>query len=469
MSVWATSFTIGTFFFLGWWLAHEYYESPTPSTPTLYSYLWILAIPVTWAWFLLVATPAYLLARPTFFLVSLTALALLCATSLPFHPDGVSLTLSITMASVAVMLFVLTHPVVAARWRSGTLCVQYTPRTLSEFDALPSSVCVVAEGWSFWLGWRRAHAPVVRVGQNWAGLDAWCSDTRVRVRAGTTFGQLRRILATRRCAIVDRSQFDGLTVGGAVASRSHGWNSRYTFVTDVVAEALTMRDGTLRRAHRGDVIVYVTLYVVPDNTVRLTRTGREDLWPLLWHRLPTFRMLLVNAHGVVLTTGEMMEASLPCSTRQWIDRRSHAVWLCGCHSKSTHHTVRPLSMVHSVFHTIWPMEAIAMRALGYRNAELFLDEVLDDVPTLVECLKRVHCTLGGHTELRERPDGTLAVDVAIPWLRSCDPIWNVLYEAGARHAHLHPGKWTPHSIAPLVLRNTQRAQRASSAIRSHGV
>lgn len=54
------------------------------------------------------------------------------------------------------------------------------------------------------------------------------------VRTGTDFGSLDDDLLKHNLALVDRPQFDGLGVGGAVRSGGHGWNSRGFFIDSVV-------------------------------------------------------------------------------------------------------------------------------------------------------------------------------------------------------------------------------------------
>ena len=280
---------------------------------------------------------------------------------------------------------------------------------------------------------------------NWSGMCD-LAPHRVRVRSGTLLRDLHRHLRASGRALRDNPQFDELSVGGAVVCGAHGFGAQAWFPEAVRAVEVARRGtGAVERLGRGEripagaLLLHVELEVVPDRPTVVRRTRRFDAaaWATASHR-----MALLSGRGVLMTTvtEEVRDAALrrewPLSTR-W----RNLAFLCtgGCAAPPR----RRASLSYTVVATLWPVETIAMRALGYRNAEVFVRGV--DVVRLVEPIVAFHRRRGGHTELRQRR-GTVAIDVALR--APLDEYWKLLHALGVRQVRLHPGKYRPETLAP---------------------
>ena len=480
--------TAGVAFYAGWWLAHEHYEALGPAHEhVLAPHYWKLAVPLALLWLALAAGRA-LAARPVVLVLAAAGATLLCAARMPHHPGGAPPALGLAVGGAALLLGLATAPLAQIARRAGRV-PRARPRSEAAIArAARAGLAPVARGWSFWLRGDRAPPRVLVLEGNWAGAR-WVSEAEVRVRAGTTFGELEAALAREGRTLEDRSQFDGLSVGGAVRTQAHGWSARTTFllaVTELVAVRLGTGERRAARAAREPiafralaldpawVLVYVTLRTVEDRAVDVARARDPPDLAARWaDPAVTHRMLLANRHGVTLTlatdarrqgrdecrdaAGEAAAAAWrrPLAVqrpgggrppRPWTTRRHHLAFLLGLGRDAA--ATRPLSATHALFGALWPLEMHAMRLLRYRNAELFTADPVD-VGRLAPALAALHRAVGGHTELRQTRE-VLAIDLALPRGAAALPrVLALLHAHGVREARLHPGKWEPPSLAPL--------------------
>ena len=468
--------TAGVGFYAGWWLAHEHYEALGPAHEhALAPHYWKLAIPLALLW-LALAAGRYLAARPVVLVLAVGGTALLCAARLPHHPAGAPPALGLAVGGAALALGLATAPLAQIARRAGRV-PRARPRSEAAIaDAARDGLAPVARGWSFWLRGARAPPRVLVLERNWSGAR-WVSEAEVRVRAGTTFGELEAVLAREGRTLEDRSQFDGLSVGGAVRTQAHGWSARTTLaraVTELVAVRLGTGERRAARAAREPaalralaldpqwVLVYVTLRTVADRAVAVARARDPPDLAARWaDPAVSHRMLLANRHGVTLTVARDEAGGgggggwrrPPAAQRDgrppppWTTRAHHLAFLLGL-DRAAAAARRPLSATHAVFTSLWPLEMHAMRLLRYRNAELFTADPVD-VARLARALVAVHRAVGGHTELRQTPDA-LAIDLALPRGGAALPrVVAALHAHGVREVRLHAGKWEPPALAPL--------------------
>lgn len=465
------------FFYLAWWMGHEHhavkervhdhdhthrasdtaYESFLREAHPLAPHYWKIGVPfvVLWLWTLLVVhAPVYVWARPLVAVLATVSLALLAAVRLPYHPEGLPPEVVLPLAFVAWLLVVMTAPAVLVRVRLGRVRL-VTPTTRRGLVlAAQRGAVPVGNGWSFWLQYARAPSStgLVRVADNWSGLEE-VRETTVRVRSGTTFGVLRRLLSGHGRALADVPLFDDVTLGAAVVTGAHGWNAHTSFVDTVVRVETVDRAGVITTSrnmlHTGQVVVLsVTLRTVSNDAFRVVRRSLRH-FDEVWNEA-TYRMATVCASGVTLVTATpSSEDEKPHLMSPRCDNLGALCPTVG--TLCDREVVRRRSRLHTPFVSMWPLEMLSMRALRYRNAGVFLH----DTPAravLVATLRRYHGVHGGHTTLRQT-GRVLILDMAVPWWwgRAIPNYWKALHSAGVRHVSLHPGKWQPSTVAPLTL------------------
>ncbi|MPZ83566.1 MAG: FAD-binding protein [Actinophytocola sp.] len=118
--------------------------------------------------------------------------------------------------------------------------------------------------------------------------DVVVEGSTVTVSAGTRYGVLAAVLEERGLALANLASLPHISVGGAVATGTHGSGVRNGCLsTSVAAVELVGADGTLRRTSRGDqefagsVVALGALGVVVRVTldVRTTFAVRQDVYP----------------------------------------------------------------------------------------------------------------------------------------------------------------------------------------------
>lgn len=394
----------------------------------------------------LVATPVR--ARPLVRTLASAAVATALAA------DRISWVWAASLAASTLVVFLLCHPsmmrrVRVKRWR--------LPAPSTEEELVRRFVAggtPVAQGWAYWLGHRRAPADAFLVGTNWRAVRV--GDGVVVAQAGATFDDLRRAGAT----LHDRSQYDDLSVGGAIRTGAHGFAADKWLPRLVRAVRFATRDGHVHEIHRDDdpdlrqrvkgddvLLLIVHLDLVADVCVRLDRRFSRSLHVdrAAW-RGATHRALFVTAHGVLVLTVRPTACAAPRVAVPLRAQNALLLWRGGGTSTS----VRRLSRASVAVSRLWPIETLAM--FFYRNIEAIASKGRLRADECVARLHAFHRRVGGHTEVRESAT-ELAFDLALPATRlvEADAYWCVLYDLGVRAVRFHPGKFVVHDAAPLFI------------------
>lgn len=149
------------------------------------------------------------------------------------------------------------------------------------------------------------------------GVGGYPGRPTVRVRAGTTLGELHEELAVRDLALEAPLELAAPTVGGALAVGMHGSGpSRGSLSAAVVGLRLVDGRGRLRDVSAADldaartslgalgVVLEAELAVVPAGRVRVTRAPRpvdEVLAPDFWNAHPVVEAAVFPSAGTALT------------------------------------------------------------------------------------------------------------------------------------------------------------------------
>lgn len=431
-------------FYVGWWMAHEHYEDLGPHHVHVFGpHYWKLAIPLTSLWWFLIVKN-----RPFVLSVILAANALFCSVRLPFHTEGIPPSVAFSAFILAVLLVVLTFPVMQILLRSQRLVFVYPETVKSIRNYACRGYQPIAQGWSFWLQYSRAPQKSMIFAKNWSGV-MFISENKVRVKSGTTFAELRRVLKSENMALQDRSQFDELSIGGAVATRAHGWSARETFM-DLVEQLDVVRRHTgqqmtipVQRFTNDMIIVYVTLRVTKDVPYVVEKRNVNTIVDF-WFSSHTFRLALVHKHGISLCIAKRKEDDEDHPVQTQLQTRCEQIGFLCTGSMTSHKTNVLLSDIHTIFTRMWPVEFLFIHVLGYRNAEFFTRDHID-IRALCRSLHMFHKHHGGHTELRQHGH-TLCLDMALqdrpPW-KNFQLYKEVLHQEGITTTNLHLGKWHP--------------------------
>eukprot|EP00928_Gymnodinium_smaydae_P017800 TRINITY_DN16801_c0_g2_i1.p1 TRINITY_DN16801_c0_g2~~TRINITY_DN16801_c0_g2_i1.p1 ORF type:complete len:469 (+),score=56.37 TRINITY_DN16801_c0_g2_i1:56-1462(+) len=378
-------------------------------------------------------------------------------------------------------------PTLRLRLRTGRWPVA-RPTTLERIRELvtgQSPPIVMAEGWSFFIGRRTAGAHAFALRSNWSGVVSSRSES-MRVRSGMTFGELVQEAKKLGRALVDRPQFDQLSVGGAVRTCGHGWFGQSWFIDSVVAlQGIERGSGKVVEAKRGDeafwqiafaedfVITEVEVVNVENRTVHIRQRVQNlkkmtsEQWNLLavdhepeWQNAP-FRLIFVSARQVIrkwatYTNGSSSEVEISdCKYR--------------CRTLLRHlkipaeiDEVDSVADAHTLIQTIWPIESVIERIAGNVNVEIFVAKSFD-WDAVAPAIAGFHRKHGGRTELRERSFGGAAIsalDVIVPVGQVCLPCcasdsslreWFIFLNAELEviEGCLHSGKYLPDATDPV--------------------
>lgn len=462
--MWADLVTGGVFFYLGFWAGHEHYEDVGPNHPHPFGpHYWKLGTGLVLLWFFVVVPLRFpwVWERPLLLLGGGTTLVLACGSSLPWNPNGLPWTPACVGAGVTLLLFLICHPIFLVWTRAGRgIPVARTKEDL--LLAAKEGRFPVAEGWSFWLQERRAPSPSVLV--RWEGVcESGGGRERVLVRAGTRMGSLSSHLRSYGKALKDRAQFDSLSVGGAVRTRSHGFSAEEWFSSFVTGVEGVRRggSGTPKWARRGDsdfetilssqdwILLRVEVEVTDDLPYSVTRKRRFDHEE--WKRAK-YRMMLIGRFGTLVTLAKEEEeeekANPPPPPPLFPTRLRNFLFVCAGGVPEPTRLVS-LSRLHTVVESMWPIEMLFLRLLRWKNVEIFTTDPVS-LPRLVEKVTSFHKQRGGHTEVRQGGGGRIALDLAT--IGSLSPYWSLLHREGIRTVTLHPGKYVPKDVSPLRIK-----------------
>ena len=139
---------------------------------------------------------------------------------------------------VAIMFLMipLMMPYVATVMRTRRILSTVSYRSLCRHIAKDDAE-YVGEAWSFWLNYSRptTRPVVISMSRSHSGIVKW-HDHAVCVRSGTRLCDLQTSLSQKGKTFVDRSQFDDMTVGGALKTGAHGFNA-YCWMIETVLSA----------------------------------------------------------------------------------------------------------------------------------------------------------------------------------------------------------------------------------------
>lgn len=462
------------FFYLAWWLAHEdglhedhdmHRQNRTVWRKHLSrihpeaQYYWLVAIPFSLIWLvsvLHVYYPTYLYEKPFVFVLLAGNAVLLCSISLPYNSDGIDRFAVLAVTITTVVLVCLVHPTALVRIRMRRWCVA-SPSTIEAImDHAERRDTPVANAWSYWLRYEGVDGTAFVLGPGtWSGIRV-DGDTAT-VRSGTTFRQLDEHLRLHGKTIEDRCQFDDVTIGGALVTRSHGCNAQKTFI-NCILQLEAIRAGTrtvvVLRAPptilADWVVVSVTLRLVKDVCVKVHTRNicAPSEYPLRAWDGADFRTLWVNASLCLWMTGVYASTGKPCAS----ENDAHVANRKKCYNLGfflgiacTRKSTLPVSEVHCAVRAVYPVEMAFIKLLDYRNTSVTTTEVVrltEVVPRLVDFHRRV----GGRTVVRRCKETTM-IDVAVRSAERVCEFLALLRSMGVRDITLHSGKWTPSADA----------------------
>ena len=389
--------------------------------------------------------------------IAATATALLGPWSAAMIVGGVGISL---LALILPLLF----PYVGLLLRTGRFVATVSHKRLQQLIEADDAV-FVGEGWSFWLGYTRpAAGRVVSMSRSYAGIVDLQRST-VTVRSGTRLGDLKRVLAKHGKTLIDRSQFDDMTVGGALRTSAHGFHTNEWFVSTLVEALVAVRGTTKQEVIRANkarlldprVVILHAKFRIVDNEAR-TLVNREwkteddvalDEYDRSDYRMIFIRRRFVNAKYLLARDQTADDVALPLRgqfVRQQMLRCARD-YRCPTTVADAQSFVQYLDFV----------EALSIRCLSYLNAELFVRTPLS-TSTLVRRLLRFHNEHGGRTEIRERGSGgsrVVALDIAFSGAGARAMISKYLEYArtscAVQEVAMHGGKYQLDSTHPLRL------------------
>lgn len=325
-----------------------------------------------------------------------------------------------------------------------------------------------------------------------------------RVKTGTLFGELTRIMANHNLAMYDRPQFDQMTVGGAVHTCGHGWNSNAWFIDSIMAcEAVEKGSGNVITRRRGDidflsvllgeeyVILEVDIEGQPNRNLFIETkrfpspenagffkdscgcckiftcccTGKDDGTQLdleIWEKAP-YKMLFIHADSILTKIGNFTDLQNEalvgkCALRlRYLQRQ---IGLSGDWS-----IVDSIADAHTIVQNIWPTEIVLSHLFRKDlNTEIYTISDFDLEGSLTP-LTLFHRKNGGRTEIRVREvkgkkiyaiDGTVDVSRHIGIIHEITPLaylewFRILHSLGVGEAAVHRGKYIPPSLGPIKM------------------
>lgn len=340
----------------------------------------------------------------------------------------------------------------------------------------------IGQGWSFVFRYEKCTGPIVVLGENWSGITAHgpCWEWVV-VRSGTLFGPLDIALAQHGRALEDRPQFDELSVGGAVRTRSHGACTFIWFfeLVEAVVAAERGGDGSAQTIDRTNelfeqacfgeqwVLICVRLRTKPDTAHRLRSRWYATASEVEYGNLSNASHMSVhvtNRHVLVRTVSSSQPADVPTAPPGEDTLRCMGAGLIfGGPTTDTVQTVM-LSRSHTIVATMWPFEGLSIGWLGYSEMALFIDGWAEVDVSLIGTLEAFHRSHGGMTTVRRRRK-TLVLDYSVPGIccqrRSNRVYFEMLYHSlGVRTVRFHTGKLVPFDPSPIrqVAENADRTE-----------
>lgn len=359
----------------------------------------------------------------------------------------------------------LMSPYVLLLIRSGRWVSKVSPDELHRLIEADDAN-FVGEAWSFWLGYVRPSGPrIVSMSRSYAGIVE-LEDHAVIVRAGTRLAELQRFLTKHGKTLADRSQFDNMTVGGALRTSAHGFHVGSWLVSAVVSARVAIR-GTARteivtsenlsRLLDPKVVILLVTFRIVDNQQR-TLVNREwktaDEIELDEYRRSDYRMIFVRRHFVnakylMPHREEDSDVALPLRgqfVRQQILR---------CARNYRQQTT--LASAQSFVHDLDFVETLSIRCLAYINAELFV-RTRTPIASLTRHLLRFHNVYGGRTEVREQgydASRVIALDIAFHGRGTLRIVQDYLHfvkkVCAVDTVAMHGGKYQLPSTRPLRL------------------
>ena len=326
----------------------------------------------------------------------------------------------------------------------------------------------VGEGWSFWLNYARPpRRRVISMSRSHAGVVSIGSD-HVVARAGTRLGDLQGALRGR--TLRDRSQFDDMTLGGALKTLGHGfctraWMTETVLSIDVVWKGtrsvvtLARDDAGFVEAMRSPdaVLLQATLRLVEDAPMHLVHAEAASL-----AEHAHFDAYLEAPYRMVFVTGQSVVAEwlTPAARGTLVSSRLHirvqAALQMARWSQSYRLTV-PLSKGHSYVSSLDAIETASIHLLGYINFELFVP-CHTELREVIEYAQQYHRRFKGRTEIRERVDRSrhvLALDVALHCRAKDEAVRTLLRDLhdrfGVCRVGMHRGKYQLRNVQPLQL------------------
>lgn len=360
----------------------------------------------------------------------------------------------------------------AGRWRMRR------PRSVEEITRVVrehgQSVGVVAQGWSYWAQYRRATEPTcLLLSSNWAGIGPLRGDGRIAARAGTLFSELTAHLQHEGRALADRPMYDGLSVGAAVRSGSHGFADAWFIHTVARLVAIDCTTGTIHEAHRHETAAFATLARDPswiilevemDTVANVVLRVEQTVGPRYGadrhakFDAASYRLLFVCGSHVMMRVG--FPTNIPLDAPQVVRHGSLGLRVEAAmfqlFGKSIERTdYQPRTAAHVFVRDVWPTEMFSMRALQYINLEVMASVPSSSIPALVEATRLFHEAHGGRTEVRyDSRSGIVGLDLALAFSTCCQKrlraYCHALYAEGLRRVALHEGKYHPSDIAPLT-------------------
>lgn len=149
----------------------------------------------------------------------------------------------------------------------------------------PNPPRVAGEGWSWIIARERNFSKLgfgtpglVALRGNWSGFVGRSGETGVRVKSGTLFGEMTRIMCEYDLALYDRPQFDQMTVAGGARTCAHGWSTEAWFVDSIESfEAVEKGTGRIMQRHRDKHEDFLTILLGEDYVLlELVVIGRKN-------------------------------------------------------------------------------------------------------------------------------------------------------------------------------------------------
>ena len=384
--------------------------------------------------------------------------------------------ISIVLGCLLFAMFLSNVPIVNKTLRLRRMPSAYSHDRLIRL-AREGNCVFLGEGWSFWLSYRKlpSNKKVISMTESYAGVIRM-SGTSATVRTGTKIGELQRILSLKGMTFKDRSQFDDMTVGGALKCGGHGFSTSQ-WMCETVLDFTCVKIGSghastgkPERYIRGEPQFFQTMFQKDVLLLEVTLSIQKDVLVdshnveigQFWKTVdlnPAFipaeyfksgyRMVFVDASLINFRylTPVGRDSSLRMPLRFQLVRQK-----LGC-LRNYSSRIR-LSQGHAFIKTLDFIEALSMRGLGFINIELFARKSCS-LFHIISKLHLFHKKYGGRTEIRERGCFLYAFDLATRGGEKFDAYFlkylTLLQKVGVREASVHQGKFIPLSLSPLKM------------------